>query len=62
MRFTNKKKNKYRVYQTRVVKKFLWWPKRIGHSTRWFEWAEIKQTCVFSKGNLRWIDLVWIDK
>ncbi len=34
----------------RVIKKFLWWPLKIGEETRWLETASIKQEYYYFYG------------
>ncbi len=49
--------------EMRVVTKFLWLPKKLGHETRWLERASwnIKAT-VLSTGVYWWSATGWLDK
>jgi hypothetical protein len=44
MRFRNRKSLREREGETRVVRKFLWWPRSLGTGeTRWLEFARITE-------------------
>ena len=52
----------------RVVKKFLWFPKTIGTTTKWLCKAKIKQELCRSSGlypgskSFWWADIEWVEK
>jgi hypothetical protein len=48
---------------TKRTTKFLWFPKRINHETRWLEvasWKSILTTFTF-RGQSYWRDVSWVD-
>lgn len=53
-----------RVGDTRIVKRFLLFPKTLNEETRWLEWAEIMQgfSCFYSwdEHTFYWEDLDWL--
>jgi hypothetical protein len=65
MRFTSKQET-LTIGQTRLIKKFLLLPRRIGAETRWFEHAVIRQEVAMMDvgGSMEWGNFkkVWIDK
>ena len=74
MRWFEKEKKKKPIFsdmETRVVRKFLWFPKKIGKETRWLEFASYEQIyykSYFDKDHNyhsmdRWYDLrlKWMD-
>lgn len=58
-----------KVGDTRVVTKFLWWPKTIDAVTRWMETASYKQEYQsyslpsedYPVSRIGWIDMEWTD-
>ena len=64
---------KYKVGNTRVIKKFLWFPKLLDEELRWLEWANIKQTFseieidndlslpYYERYDYVWTDVSWAD-
>lgn len=54
------KKVKHKEDETRVVTKFLWFPKEIDREIRWLEKATYKQ--VYWGATLGWHDLWWVNK
>jgi len=57
-------KPKPKINDTRVIKKYLWLPKRIDDQIRWLETARIQQVYRFYFGLIRsyiWADVEWAD-
>jgi len=50
--------------ERRIIKKFLFLPKKIGDETRWLEWATILQTSFIDPSHqfYTWLDAEWIDE
>jgi len=44
----------------RIVKKFLFWPRTIGHECRWLEWAIIEQRYIVGVNHCAWMDERWL--
>lgn len=44
MKFKHAEKIAPKVGDTRTVRKFLWWPKRLGNETRWLCFARWRET------------------
>lgn len=44
-----------------VVSRFLWFPKTIGDTRRWFEIATWKREFLMREGIATWVDLEWIN-
>lgn len=61
MRFYEKKKPHLpRAGTGRVIKKFLWFPTKIGTETRWLETASILQVAVVRDSGTRfWCNRSW---
>ena len=45
---------------TRVIKRFLLFPRTINGETRWLEWAEIEQENILYMDCDHWEDVEWI--
>ncbi|PGO60582.1 hypothetical protein CN981_08520 [Priestia megaterium] len=65
MRFISKQES-LTIGQTRLIKKFLLLPLKIGEETRWLERVKIKQEVAVMDvgGSMEWgnFEKVWIDK
>lgn len=49
----------------KIVKKFLWFPLRIGYEGRWLETAYVEQEYIgsgYADPHLRWINKRWATK
>ena len=71
MRWENKHKKKYQIGDSRVVKKFLFFPIKIGNHWRWLEKALIRQTLNdyeaidpsggFTFDSYKWYNIEWLN-
>lgn len=52
----------YKAGDTRVITKFLWFPKTLGEERRWLEKASIKQRLNVYTGMMRIRGLEWADE
>ena len=43
---------------TKIVKRFLWWPKELENKVRWLETASYEREFVRFRG---WVDKRWVD-
>ena len=59
-----------KAMETRIVEKFLWFPKCIGTEWRWWERVKIKQmvrtidvggSMQFGRYKHKWCDMSWVD-
>ena len=49
------------VGDTRVITRFLFFPRRIGNEARWLEKARIRQVAVRCEYSVHWYDERWED-
>lgn len=59
MRIKSRKKKKF--LSIRVIKKFLFFPKKINNEWRWFEKAKYKQKLIRRGRSKLWHDERWLD-
>ena len=57
-----KKKYKLKKNQTRVIKRFLLFPKTLDEVTRWLEVAKIHQAVIEHKNGRKWLSINYVDK
>lgn len=55
MKYIKKKyKLKDRKGETRVIRRFLFFPLTLNFQTRWLEWADIIQSVIKAKSGYKW--------
>lgn len=55
MRWGIIKEGRSNLGRYRIVRSFLFWPKKIGTQTRWLEWAEWMENL-----NTEWVPFGWM--